>query len=80
MNITPYDICAGSRPSHKTQMDRLRQVIEEELTKKQREVIMAYYFQDKTITQIAAERGIHKSSVCRCLHRAEARVRRCLRY
>ena len=61
-------------------MERIRRVIEQELTQKQREVIIAYYFQDKSIPQIAEERGIHKSSVCRCLQRAEARVRRCLKY
>ena len=59
---------------------RIRRVIEQELTIKQREIILAYYFQDKSIPEIAAERGIHKSSVCRCLQRAEKRVRHCLKY
>ena len=70
----------GPRLPPKTQMQRLRRVIERELTPKQRDTILAYYFQDKNIPEIAAERGIHKSSVSRCLHRAENRVRRCLRY
>ena len=51
-----------------------------ELTPKQRETILAYYFQDMTIEQIAQKRGVNKSTVCRCLKRAEDRVRRCLRY
>ena len=75
-----YEGYEGPRLPPKTQMQRLRRVIERELTQKQREIILAYYFQDKTIPQIAAERGIHKSSVSRCLHRAEKRVRLCLRY
>ena len=70
----------GPRLPPKTQMQRIRRVIEKELTPKQREVILAYYFQDKNIPQIAAERGIRKSSVSRCLRRAEKKVRLCLRY
>ena len=70
----------GPRLPPKQQMQRIRRVIEMELTQKQREVILAYYFQDKNIPEIAAERGIQKSSVCRCLRRAEKKVRLCLRY
>ena len=80
MNDTLFRDYEGPILPPQTQMHRLRRVIEEELTKNQREIITAYYFQDKNIPQIAAERGINKSSVCRCLHRAEARIRRCLRY
>lgn len=80
MNDILYECCEDSPTPHQLRIRRLRQVIEEELTQKQKEIILAYYFQDKNIPQIAAERGINKSSVCRCLHRAEARIRLCLRY
>lgn len=80
MKRTLYEGYEGPRLSPATQMQRIRRVIERELTQKQREVILAYYFQDKSIPDIAAERGIHKSSVCRCLQRAEKRVRHCLKY
>ena len=70
----------GPRLPPKTQLHRIRRVMEMELTQKQREVMLAYYFQDKSIPEIAAERGVHKSSVCRCLRRAEKKVRLCLRY
>lgn len=70
----------GPRLPPGQQMQRLRRVIERELTPKQRETILAYYFQDMTIEQIAQKRGVNKSTVCRCLKRAEDRVRRCLRY
>ena len=80
MKHTLYNGYEGPRLPASTQMQRIRRVIEQELTQKQREVIIAYYFQDKSIPQIAEERGIHKSSVCRRLQRAEARVRRCLKY
>ena len=80
MKRTLYEGYEGPRLSPATQMQRIRRVIERELTQKQREVILAYYFQDKSIPDIAAERGIHKSSVCRCLQRADKRVRHCLKY
>ena len=70
----------GPRLPPKTQMQRLRRVIEQELTPRQRDTILAYYFQDKSIAQIAQERGVNKSTVCRTLHRAEKRLQRCLRY
>ena len=57
-----------------------QRVIEGELTELQRETILAYYFQQKNICLIAKERGVNKSTVCRTLHRAEARIRRCLKY
>lgn len=80
MRNIPFEGYEGPRLPPATQMQRLRRVIERELTQTQREIILAYYFQDKTIPQIAAERGVQKSSVSRCLKRAENRVRRCLRY
>ena len=70
----------GPRLPPKVQMERIRRVMEQELPQKQREVMLAYYFQDMTIPQIAAQRGVQKSSISRCLKRAENRVRRCLRY
>ena len=69
----------GPRLPPRVQMQRIRRVIEQELTVKQREIMLAYYFQDKSIPEIAMERGIHKSSVCRCLQRAEKKVRLCLK-
>ena len=80
MKRTLYDGCEGPRLPPAVQMQRLRRVIEQELTQKQREVLLAYYFQDKDIPTIARERGIQKSSVSRCLHRAEKKVRLCLKY
>ena len=62
------------------QLKRVQQVIREELTQLQREAMLAYYFQEKTMTQIARERGVNKSTVCRTLHRAENKLRRYLKY
>ena len=62
------------------QKKRIHREIQEELTPAQREVLIAYYFQDMNMTQIAAQRGVNKSTVCRLLHRAEDRLKRILRY
>lgn len=80
MKNTLFDGYEGPRLPRQVQLRRLRRVIEMELTQVQREVLIAYYFQEKTMAQIARERGVCRSSVCRTLHRGEDRVRRCLRY
>ncbi len=70
----------GPRLPKQVQLRRIQLVIREELTPCQRETLLAYYFQEMTMEQIARERGVNKSTVCRTLHRAEARLRRCLKY
>ena len=80
MRNTLYEGYEGPRLPRQVQLRRLNRVIEAELTPHQRETLVAYYFQNRTMAQIAAERGVCRSTVCRTLHRAENRVRRCLRY
>ena len=75
-----YDGYLGPRMSREVAMERLRRVIREELTDLQREVLMAYYFQEIPIPQIARDRGVNKSTVCRTIHRAENKLRRFLKY
>ena len=70
----------GPRLPREMQIKRVQRVIAEELTPLQREILTAYYFQEMTIVQIAEERGVNKSSVCRVLKRAEDRLRRFLKY
>ena len=61
-------------------MERIRQVIAEELTQLQQDALVSYYFQHQSIPEIAARRGVNKSTVCRTLHRAEEKLRRFLKY
>ena len=70
----------GPRLPREQQLKRVQRVIAEELTPLQREILTAYYFQEMTIVQIAEERGVNKSSVCKVLKRAEDRLRRFLKY
>lgn len=75
-----YEGYLGPRLPRKVQLQRVRRVIEEELTPIQRQVLIAYYFQQMTIPQIAQDRGVYKSTVSRTLHRAENKLRRYLKY
>jgi RNA polymerase sigma factor (sigma-70 family) len=70
----------GPRLPREMQIKRVQRVIQEELTPLQREVLTAYYFQEQTMQQIADDRGVNKSTICRTLHRAEEKLRRFLRY
>lgn len=68
------------RLPRQVQLRRMQRVIRDELTVLQREVLLAVYYGGKTQAQVAAERGVSRSTVCRTLHRAEQRLRRFLRY
>lgn len=77
---TPFEGYQGPRLPKEVQRQRLNRVIQQELTQIQREILLAYYIQELTIPQIARERGVNKSTVCRTLHRAEKKLQRFLRY
>jgi RNA polymerase sigma factor (sigma-70 family) len=75
-----YEGYLGPRLPREVQLQRIQRVIAEELTPLQRETLVAYYFQEMTIPQIARDRGVYKSTVSRTLHRAEERLRKFLKY
>ena len=62
------------------QTRRVARVIERELTPRQRQLILGRYVQQKTVTQLAQELHVSKSTVSRTLQRGERRLRRCLQY
>ncbi len=80
MRNTPYDGDPGIRLPPDVQLKRLRRVMEQELTELQRQTLAAYYFEQQNIVQIAAARGVNKSTVSRTLRRAESKLRRLLKY
>ena len=75
-----YEGYLGKRLPREVQLQRVRNVIREELTQIERETLTAYYFQEMNIVQIAKERGVNKSTVSRTLKRAEARLQKYLKY
>ena len=58
----------------------LKRALSEEVTPRQREILMRYYYNGERQTEIARALGVNKSTVCRTLRRGEAHLRRCLRY
>lgn len=80
MKSIPYEGYLGPRMTREQAMERIRGVIRNELTDLQREVLVAYYFQDLNIPHIARLRGVNKSTVSRTLRRAEQKLRRYLKY
>ena len=80
MKNIPYNGYLGIRLPKNVQLQRVQQVIREELTPLQRYTLLEYHIHGKDIPQITRERGVHKSTVSRTLKRAEARLRGCLRY
>ena len=80
MKNIDYDGYRGPRMTREVQRRRLQHVMENELTELQRRAVVGYYLERKSMRELAQERGVNKSTICRTLQRAERRMRRCLRY
>mgnify|MGYP004733243837 CR=1 FL=1 len=80
MRNIDYNGCLGPYLPQSIQKKRVANVIAQELTPLQREALVGYYLHGKSITEMALERGVNKSTICRNLRRAETRLRRFLRY
>jgi len=80
MKSTRFEGFLGTRLPRDVQLKRLQKMVREELTEFQREAIVGFYFQNRSISAIARARGVNKSTVCRTLHRAEEKLRKYLTY
>ena len=78
-SILSEEVCSVRLP-REVQKKRLQRVIREELTEHQRQTLIAYYFQELSVPEIARNRGVNKTTVWRTLRRAEERLKRYLRY
>ena len=76
MKNIDYDGYLGPRMTRDVQRRRLQHVMENELTELQRRAVIGYYLEKKTMRELAQERGVNKSTVCRTLQRARVRQRR----
>lgn len=54
--------------------------INEDVTERQRQVLLMYYYEGKNMREIGEELGVDKSTVSRTIKRGERRLQRCLRY
>ena len=77
---TDYAENAFQERSSEKKMIILKRILNCELTELQRQTFLAYHFQMKSIPQIAEERGVNKSTVCRTLRLAEKKVLRFTKY
>ncbi len=80
MRSIRFDHYFGPRLPREVQLKRVQRVIQEALSDAQRETLIAYYFHEKSLAEIAQDRGVHKSTVCRTLHRAERNLQKLLQY
>ena len=72
MKNTPFD--------ESSRLSLVMEIMEGELTLLQKQTIEDYYLHGMTLTQIAAERGVNKSTVQRTLRLGEETIRRFARY
>ena len=63
MKNTLFDGFLFRQIPREQQIRRMKLVIREELTELQKYTIQAYYFENKTLLQIAQERNVNKSTV-----------------
>lgn len=60
--------------------NRVRKVVDEELTERQRQMVEMYYFQRLNMPEIADKLGVSPSSVSRTIMRGRGRIRKYLKY
>ena len=58
----------------------LIRALREDVTPKQRQVLLMYYAQGLNMREIGEQLGVDKSTVSRTIKRGERRLQRCLRY
>lgn len=80
MKNTPYELFSSVQFPPEVQRRRVRAVIEHELTAVQRRAVEGYYFEGRSIRDMAKEQGVQPSTVWRALQRGLRRMARCLRY
>ena len=76
-------VCANAQ-DNESDLRRLKRNLrlarQEELTERQRLMLRMNFEQNKSVTEIARELGVNKSTVSRTILRAKGRLYKCLRY
>ena len=58
----------------------LIRALKEDITEKQRTVLLLYYAEGYNMREIGEQLGVDKSTISRTIKRGERRLQRCLRY
>lgn len=78
-----YDPFSLPQGDNRKRLRRLRHYLPaamEDLTERQKEMVRMHFFDDKSVSDIARELDVNRSTVSRCLSRAERRLLRTLRF
>ena len=78
--IVDYFGGESNRQQLESMKNALKKAMKTELTDRQRYIITEYYFNKRTMTDIANELGITKSTVSRHISRSRERLKASLRY
>ena len=71
----------GSNSNRRERMKKiLSAALKKELTDRERELFSAYYISGLTMPEIAAQKGVNKSTVSRAIARAKRKLRRVASY
>lgn len=72
---------AGDNSQRRERLRRnLRRAMKRELTPRQQEIMALYFFENRSMSEIAALLAVNKSTVSRCLRRGQERLRHFLEY
>lgn len=77
MTNTPYN---GGRLPRELLHRQVMQVVQAELTPRERETLLGHTLHGKSLTQLAREQGINKSTASRTYRRAVRKVTRFVQY
>lgn len=80
MKNIPCERLFSAQLPPEVQLKRMRRILQEELTDLQREAIVGVYFQNRSLSAIARERGVNRSTVLRTLRRGENKLRKFMKY
>ena len=72
--------CNSNRRQIEFMRNALKKAIKSELTERQQYILTEYYFKERSMTDIARELGITKSTVSRHISRSKERLKQSLKY
>ena len=76
--------CRQMAQDNSQEISRLKRnlirALREDVTDKQRQMLLLYYAEGKNMREIGEALGVDKSTVSRTIQRGERRLQRCLRY
>ena len=80
MAVYARAMSSDNSAQHSRLKRNLLRALKEDVTPRQRRVLLMYYAQGLNMREIGEQLGVDKSTVSRTIQRGEKRLRRCLRY